>query len=66
MAMHPNKKRKFVAKDNFIVWIPTGRAINPKSETNWEGKGVEPNIKTQSEEALETAYKMALEKLEAE
>jgi len=58
-----NFGEEFVAKGDFIVWVPTGRAINPITKTNWEGKGVEPDIKIKSEEALETAYKMALEKL---
>ena len=48
--------------DNFGVFIPVGRAINPISKTNWEGTGVEPDIKVPKEQALKIAYKMALEK----
>lgn len=58
-----NFGEEFIAKGNFIVWVPTGRAINPITKTNWEGKGVEPDVKVKSEEALDVAYKMALEKL---
>ena len=48
--------------DHFGVFIPIGRAINPISKTNWEGTGVEPDIKVPKEQALKIAYKMALEK----
>lgn len=58
-----NFGEEFNAKGNFIVWVPTGRAISPITKTNWEGKGVEPDVKVKSDEALDVAYKMALEKL---
>jgi retinol-binding protein 3 len=48
--------------DHFGVFIPVGRAINPISKTNWEGTGVEPDIKVPKELALKTAYLMALNK----
>ena len=48
------------ATDRFLVWVPTGRAINPITETNWEGTGVIPHIKTSNEDALHTAYTDAL------
>src|SRR5688500_9009940 len=48
--------------DHFGVFIPVGRAINPISKTNWEGTGVEPDIKVPKEQALKTAYLMALTK----
>jgi C-terminal processing protease CtpA/Prc len=48
--------------DHFGVFIPVGRAINPISKTNWEGTGVEPDIKIAKEQALKTAYLMALNK----
>jgi len=34
------------------VMVPYGRAINPITETNWEGTGVEPDIAVPAEEAL--------------
>ncbi len=52
-----------VATDRFMVWVPTGRAINPITNTNWEGTGVIPHIKTKAEDALDVAYKEALELL---
>jgi C-terminal processing protease CtpA/Prc len=48
--------------DHFGVFIPTGRAINPISKTNWEGTGVEPDIKVPKEQALKVAYVAALTK----
>lgn len=49
--------------ERFSIWIPSGMAINPISHTNWEGVGVEPDIKTTQEEALNAARIKALEKL---
>lgn len=52
-----------IATDRFTVWVPTGRAINPITKTNWEGTGVEPHIEVPAPEALVTAQLTALEKL---
>lgn len=52
-----------VATDRFMVWLPSGRAINPITNTNWEGTGVSPHIKTPAADALDVAYKNALELL---
>lgn len=49
---------------NFRMFIPNGRAINPITNTNWEGTGVEPDINVSEEEALNTAYKEALAYIE--
>jgi len=51
------------ATDRFTVWVPSGRAINPITNTNWEGTGVTPHIKIASEKALEVAHIKALESL---
>jgi len=51
--------------DDFVVFIPTGRAINPITKTNWEGTGVTPDVFIKSELALEKAQMLALEKLSA-
>ncbi len=40
--------------------IPFGRAVNPITNTNWEGVGVQPDIACPAETALETAHLEAL------
>jgi len=49
--------------DDFVIFIPTGRAINPITKTNWEGTGVTPDVQVPKDKALETAEKLALEKI---
>jgi hypothetical protein len=51
--------------DHFSMFVPTGRAINPITKTNWEGTGVEPDVKVPADLALETAHLAALEKIKA-
>ena len=41
------------------VFIPTGKAINPVTKTNWEGAGVVPEVKTKAEDALDKAIELA-------
>jgi hypothetical protein len=53
----------FPIADSFVAFIATGRAINPITNTNWEGAGVTPHVEVSSEAALEKAHLMALEKL---
>jgi hypothetical protein len=48
--------------DHFMIGVPFARAINPISKTNWEGTGVEPDIKVPAADALTTAQKLAAEK----
>ncbi|MBP7866702.1 MAG: S41 family peptidase [Acidobacteria bacterium] len=57
--------RQEVINDDFWVGIPYARAVNPVSKTNWEGTGVEPDVKVPAEKALDTACALALEKLAA-
>jgi C-terminal processing protease CtpA/Prc len=56
---HPGSPHRLHA--HFEAFIPGGRAINPVTNDNWEGRGVAPDVPIPSEEALETAYKLALE-----
>jgi C-terminal processing protease CtpA/Prc len=48
--------------DHFMIGVPFARAVNPISKTNWEGTGVEPDVKVSAAEALEVAKKMAVKK----
>ena len=43
------------------AFIPSGRAINPVTGTNWEHVGVVPEHAIEAEQALTLAYRMALE-----
>ena len=52
----------FRVHEHFGIFVPTGRAINPITKTNWEGTGVEPDVKVSKELALKTAYLAALNK----
>jgi hypothetical protein len=45
--------------DHFTIRVPGIRVVNPISKTNWEGTGVEPDVKTKAADALETAEKLA-------
>jgi C-terminal processing protease CtpA/Prc len=49
--------------DHFIVAMPYARAINPITKTNWEGKGVEPDIVVPADQALERAKAVAAEQI---
>lgn len=51
--------------DHFMIGVPFARAINPISKTNWEGTGVEPDVKVPAADALATAQKLASEKRES-
>jgi retinol-binding protein 3 len=46
---------------HFIIGVPFARAINPISKTNWEGTGVEPDVKVPAADALTTAEKLVRE-----
>jgi hypothetical protein len=43
--------------------VPFGRAVNPITGTNWEGTGVEPDIKVSAGDALGAAHLEALKTL---
>jgi retinol-binding protein 3 len=47
--------------DHFMIGVPFARAINPITKTNWEGVGVEPDIKVPASDALTTALKLIRE-----
>jgi len=45
------------------VQVPMARAVNPVTQTNWEGTGIAPDIAVPQEKALETAHREALKKI---
>ena len=54
-----NPGRGFNINENLTVFIPTGKAINPITNTNWEGTGVIPEIKTETDSTFDKAYELA-------
>ncbi|HET9253131.1 MAG TPA: S41 family peptidase, partial [Candidatus Eisenbacteria bacterium] len=58
---HPGSIRQ--VHEHFAVMVPTGRAINPVTNSNWEGVGVEPDIAAPADSALVVAHRAALTKL---
>jgi hypothetical protein len=51
---------------HFTIRVPGIRVTNPISKTNWEGKGVEPDVKVKAADALATAEKLAGKKIDKE
>lgn len=49
--------------DHFGIGITEVRAINPFSQHDWDGIGVEPDVKVNAGNALETAQRLAENKL---
>jgi hypothetical protein len=49
--------------DRFTIGVPFARAINPITKTNWEGVGVEPDVKVTEADALATAQALAVKEL---
>ncbi len=60
-----NPGRTYDVGRRFETVVSTGRAINPTTGTNWEGTGVEPDVKVPAAEALLTAQAAALDALES-
>ncbi|WP_309117170.1 S41 family peptidase [Saccharothrix sp.] len=58
---HP--RRGFTVHPHLEATIPTARAINPVSGTNWELIGVRPDIAVPADEALDRAHREALSHL---
>src|SRR5438552_1395351 len=57
---HPVRGHRIT--EHFGIGVPFARAINPVTHTNWEGTGVEPDVKVAAADALSTAEKLAGEK----
>jgi hypothetical protein len=55
----------YAVANTLMLMVPVGRAINPVTNTNWEGTGVAPDVAVPADEALDTALRMALEHIAA-
>ena len=51
--------------DYFTIGVPFAKSLDPITKTNWEGTGVEPDVKVPAADALTTAEKLAKEKIQA-
>jgi C-terminal processing protease CtpA/Prc len=51
--------------DYVTVSVPFAKSLDPVTKTNWEGTGVEPDVKVPAADALVTAEKLAMEKIQA-
>ena len=58
---HPGGPRRI--NEHFAIWVPSGRAINPISKTNWEGTGVTPDVDVPADQALKVAHIAAMNKV---
>ena len=52
-----------IINDHFGISVPFGKAVNPITNSNWEGTGIEPHVKAEKSKALDVAYVMALDSL---
>jgi len=50
--------------DHFGMGVPEVKAINPYASADWEGIGVEPDVRVKAADALETAVKLAESRLQ--
>lgn len=57
---HPTQMRRI--DDHFLIGVPYAKAINPITRTNWEGTGVQPNVRVVAAAALDTALALINEK----
>jgi hypothetical protein len=55
--------RGMPAGDHFTIGVPFARPINPVTKGDWEGTGVEPDVKVSAVDALTTAEKLAADRL---
>jgi len=59
---HPTALKRL--DDHFALAVPFARAINPITKTNWEGKGIEPNVRVPANQALDAATKLAVQRID--
>jgi len=50
---HPGQPRRINA--HFMIFVPTGRAINPVTHNNWQATGVLPDLPSSEDRALNVA-----------
>ena len=58
---HPTRGERL--DDHFMIGVPFARAINPVTKTDWEGKGIQPEVKVPADQALDKAKQLATDRL---
>jgi hypothetical protein len=49
--------------EGFVIVLPNSYSKNPVTQTDWEGVGVEPDVKVAGDKALSIAHTLAMESL---
>lgn len=57
-----NRTKRINLNDEFTISLPYIESLHPITKTNWEGKGVQPNIETTEKDAFVNAYIDAINK----
>ena len=57
-----NRTKRINIDNGFTISVPYLQPINPVTKTNWEAKGVQPNIETSEKDAFVYAYIDAVKK----
>ena len=58
-----NARSAEIVNNDYILTLPSARPVDPRTNDNWERKGVKPNIETSSDNALNVAYAEVLNSL---
>ncbi len=61
---HPVSPHK--AGEHFVIYVPNARSISPVTRGDWETNGVTPDVPVRAENALETAERLAAERIQLE
>jgi hypothetical protein len=59
---HPTAPKRL--DDHFGIGVPVARPINPVTKKDWEGTGVEPDVKVPADRALDKALELARAQLD--
>jgi C-terminal processing protease CtpA/Prc len=53
---HPFQYRRI--HPNYVLWSVTQKSINPITQSNWQGVGVQPDVRVPAEQALAKAIEL--------